>query len=598
MDPVVDGSSSSDESLRSTPTPGVHVGGPGAELKSPVVLAPPKSVVKKVSSSAMSAPAPLIPTSPTNDSFKLPIRSVSDASFREVASTQSSRSTKSATLVRKVSGMFRRKSSAKSLIQETLSTSLVESVSEQSTQIAFALDSTILEERQEKEKLEAVVESLETLQQKLEASKVELTKASENLKFASRTWMVQSVLATALMSLALLLDRENKNNAWFIALIASAAILLYRPENTFQATLDSAVNEMLLATRALAEVAHEARGNDVDEQESSIMPVERVNGETVNDSAAFVDGVPLPVNAKSYNVEDGFRLNNFADIPGLDFARDVLSKLPEEKQVVFGKFEKAFAYAFDPSIVKYKSNIPDQFTQLRFLQADKYDIEKAVARLLKTVVWRESSGLESFLDKPDWDLYRRSFALRPRIFLGFDKQHRPLYFEKLGEFFGNEDAYRGLSVKEWVLAYSFDIAAVTHKYRESVVKHGGPYSHRMGFVGDISGIRAFTALKIIPFLKTLVKEVETHFPEFAGPIILVNTPPMVARLYSLVKKFLDPATAEKVSLVSDLGTSVMAEKFGIDVVPEAYGGKNPIKIIGCPKRVDAAFNAAYPHDQK
>jgi len=80
--------------------------------------------------------------------------------------------------------------------------------------------------------------------------------------------------------------------------------------------------------------------------------------------------------------------------------------------------------------------------QLRNLQGDKYDADKAVRRLIESLQWRRDLGLVEFLASPDEALIKKSRVLRPRHIVGFDKRQRPLMFERLGHFFSSSAAGR------------------------------------------------------------------------------------------------------------------------------------------------------------
>lgn len=252
----------------------------------------------------------------------------------------------------------------------------------------------------------------------------------------------------------------------------------------------------------------------------------------------------------------GYQLNVFAGIPKdvLDFERDVLSKLQPAEQQKYSVMHKA------------NTTRADEFMQLRFLQADRYDVDKALARLRHTCEWR-SRLVDPFLSNVNWALIRRAKALRPRTYCGLDKLGRPVYAEKLGEFFSNDEAHRGLSMDQWILAYSFEMCEINNEFRLAVLQ-GLPYSHRMGFIADIAGLR-LSFVRVVHLLQKLVKEVETHFPEMAGPVILINCSGFVTRAWSLVKKFLDPATVEKISFYGPISAfqGPLCEAFGENVVP-------------------------------
>jgi len=58
------------------------------------------------------------------------------------------------------------------------------------------------------------------------------------------------------------------------------------------------------------------------------------------------------------------------------------------------------------------------------------------------------------------------------------------------------------------------------------------------------------ASEMFPFFKAVNKLVSEHYPERIHRAVLYPVPPAVARLWWVVKKFLDPATVKKVELIS------------------------------------------------
>jgi hypothetical protein len=78
-------------------------------------------------------------------------------------------------------------------------------------------------------------------------------------------------------------------------------------------------------------------------------------------------------------------------------------------------------------------------------------------------------------------------------------------------------------------------------------------------------------------------------------VFLINCPSFLPRLYGIVKLFLDPVTASKITL---LGKKELLESYGAEVVPIEYGGDNPIVVPSCPHYVDAEFNLRYPSPRK
>ena len=56
-------------------------------------------------------------------------------------------------------------------------------------------------------------------------------------------------------------------------------------------------------------------------------------------------------------------------------------------------------------------------------------------------------------------------------------------------------------------------------------------------------------MKTVPLLQALTEQIECHYPEIAGAIVLVNAPSALVSIFTrVVKPFMDPITAAKVEM--------------------------------------------------
>jgi len=217
---------------------------------------------------------------------------------------------------------------------------------------------------------------------------------------------------------------------------------------------------------------------------------------------------------------------------------------------------------------------PDRFTLLLFLQADGYDVRRATKRLLTTMVWRQKSGFEDFVDNPNkeaWNLYWR---LRPRRMIGYNAQGWPVFTEPLGAFFGSDNGCRAMPMRLWVLCYAFDVSLQQAAFRWSSIAQNRAV-HRVAYIGDIAGLRLRQTSGLIGYLRQLTKEVETHFPECAGSVVIFNTSSMFLTLFNnVVKRFLDPRTASTISLHAGVPKKYFLDTFGPELIPAEWGGNS------------------------
>jgi len=219
---------------------------------------------------------------------------------------------------------------------------------------------------------------------------------------------------------------------------------------------------------------------------------------------------------------------------------------------------------------------PDDFNILRFLKADQYDVDQAVRRLLKTLAWRKEKGLEQIagIEPADWDTYRKK---RVRVLVGYDKHGRPLMVERIGQFFGSGDAPRALSVQQWLQCYIYDMSLLFAEFRQCSIRANREVSDIM-YIGDLKGVRLIQSFRYLYLIKALTSEVEVHYPEIAGPIVLVNAPKFMTRLWGAAQRIIDPNILAKVQIYPNIPTEKLLEKIDKSMLPQELGGENSIII--------------------
>ena len=79
---------------------------------------------------------------------------------------------------------------------------------------------------------------------------------------------------------------------------------------------------------------------------------------------------------------------------------------------------------------------------------------------------------------------------------------------------------------------------------------------------------------VIPLLKMLTKQVEAHFPEIVGNIVIFNAPRVFASLFPMVKAFMDPITAAKIEVHANVPNERLLALMAPEAIPVEYGGTN------------------------
>eukprot|EP00924_Labyrinthula_sp_SR-Ha-C_P006154 snap_masked-scaffold_54-processed-gene-1.40-mRNA-1 protein AED:0.99 eAED:1.00 QI:0/-1/0/1/-1/1/1/0/695 len=261
-----------------------------------------------------------------------------------------------------------------------------------------------------------------------------------------------------------------------------------------------------------------------------------------------------------------FGFNHLEDT-GLDFQVCAFEFLSVDQKLCFNQFKEKVHSALESmlrDVVVDDFDIPDDFTILRFLKADKFNQNRALKRLISTIKWRQRSGVKKMLDDKVPPLnYEKYKSLRKRQFLGEDKSHQPIMYEKTGEFFSNALVPDVFSTKQWLECYSFEMAEIFNKFREISVREK-KLVHRFVFISDLKGAR-FTDVRKLSLISTLRAEVETKFPEVVAEIHLVNSPWFLSKVWQLVKTALDPAVVDKIHIHNNFPVEYFQQTLNINI---------------------------------
>lgn len=218
----------------------------------------------------------------------------------------------------------------------------------------------------------------------------------------------------------------------------------------------------------------------------------------------------------------------------------------------------------------------DDYTLLRFLRADerggKFDGVASRERLTRALAWRKEMRLDATLATPP-PRHDEYLELRVRRWVGLDHKARPVQFELLGAFLasGNVRAFAG---GEWLAHYARDVEQTFERMREASEKSGTAVCGYL-FIADLEGfgLGSVGQLRaVVPLLKLLTKEVESHFPEIVDAIVLFNAPRVFATAFPLVKAFMDPITAAKIEVHAGVPSARLLELMPSATLPANYGG--------------------------
>lgn len=157
---------------------------------------------------------------------------------------------------------------------------------------------------------------------------------------------------------------------------------------------------------------------------------------------------------------------------------------------------------------------------------------------------------------------------------GWDKDGRPVYWEKTGTIQNNFDEvfehfttdelvqYHIMSQECFDLRFQFASARSSRLISNSVV------------VFDMTNVNMTLNLQSIAYIKRILAVDQLYYPERLHKLFIINCPWYFTALYGLFKPFIDPRTRDKFTLLRSDYLPSLLEQMDISQIPEDFGGEN------------------------
>lgn len=189
----------------------------------------------------------------------------------------------------------------------------------------------------------------------------------------------------------------------------------------------------------------------------------------------------------------------------------------------------------------------DPVTALRFLRARSLDVAKSKAMLEAYLAWREAEQVDDVLREvfdPEIEaVLAEHFA--PRLLRGRDKLDRPVLYCALGGVDVPALAKKGVTVEMLIRRYTRAVEEV----RLAVEAADDPLGGHL-LIQDLRGCTATKFMRSLQFWRQQAHMAQNYYPEMLGKTCVVRGPPAAAWAVSMIKKFLDRKTADKIELTS------------------------------------------------
>jgi len=203
----------------------------------------------------------------------------------------------------------------------------------------------------------------------------------------------------------------------------------------------------------------------------------------------------------------------------------------------------------------------------RFIDGCDGDLKEARRRWDITRHWRESEGVNGILDEPQ-PYFHLIRAMWPHYHCGRGKSGHIVYYERPGEFEGQQLAARGVTADDLIRHWLF-----TTEYQWRILCNDDESAKSIA-VMDLAGVKLTDlAGDNLTFMKKALGIANQHYPERSFVIYIVNAPIYFSMGWRLVKPMVHENTQKKIRILSAKETlKGLMEHIDFDQIPEWYGG--------------------------
>lgn len=211
---------------------------------------------------------------------------------------------------------------------------------------------------------------------------------------------------------------------------------------------------------------------------------------------------------------------------------------------------------------------------IRFLMANKYDVDKAYAKFVKFVEWRKANDVDKVLwEKENDPGLKQVHDIWPVALHKTDNEGMPVLYEKIGpaDVKGMFSAYPGNHywIRNHILMHEETNHLIMTEYASALDK---PYRGIL-FIEDLKGLSwhhwytpAISVMKAVSEIDTL------YYPNAVQRLYIINAPSIFTWMWKLVKPWLDPATAQTMVVLGSNFYEVLSKEIPPENIPMEYGG--------------------------
>lgn len=219
---------------------------------------------------------------------------------------------------------------------------------------------------------------------------------------------------------------------------------------------------------------------------------------------------------------------------------------------------------------------------VRFVRARQGVLHDAEAMVLEMRRWRAEKKTDTVLDAPlgtcpGVSQPTKESVIRacvPNGVHGYDKQGRPIYFERLGKLRFKAMTEQGVTPTDFVHHHVQFQEYMANVCFTEASRRAGFTVDKFTYVMDMKGL-SLSVLNTSTFsaFKEICRIDQNYYPETLGIMLIVNAPTVFSVFWSTCKSFVHPNTRAKIKIVRPNKTpETLLQYVDADVLPVDLGG--------------------------
>ena len=164
------------------------------------------------------------------------------------------------------------------------------------------------------------------------------------------------------------------------------------------------------------------------------------------------------------------------------------------------------------------------------------------------------------------------FEYYPQYYHKTDKEGRPVYIEQLGKV--DLEAMRKITTDERMLQnLVVEYEKVSDPRLPACSRKAGQLLETCCTIMDLKGVGLGKASQVYGYMQRASAISQNYYPERLGKLYVINAPWGFAGVFSVVKRFLDPVTVNKIHVYGGNYQKDLLAQVSAENLPKEFGGE-------------------------